>query len=162
MTPEQATTALTLATQYDRGVKYTKPLADLWFKRLHPWPYEAVEWCIQHYYSSPIYQNPDGTLHPLSLGVLARMLQQGQETTEAQESRDLALERSQIDRAEIEAGRSTRSANSWRSRNPSRWDELMAAGAEHRRNMIAEHGDADPLVHGILPEGHPLKDWRGR
>lgn len=145
MTPQECAAALTYANQIDPRVQLNDSTLEVWEHALAHAVYEQVRWVIKDHYSSGVNAN-EAHQAMITAALIRRRITD--ETNRATASR-----------AALEAGPRDQSYASLRKNDPERWDQLVRAGSDHRRNMLDDYGDADPFKRGILPEGHPLKTW---
>jgi hypothetical protein len=145
MTPQECAAALTYANQIDPRVQLNDATLDVWENALAHADSTQVRWIIKEHYSSGV--NANEAHQPMITAALVRR-RITDETNRAAASRSA-----------LEAGPRVKNYTALRQNNPGMWDALVEAGAEHRRLMLTEQGEADPYRHGILPEGHSLKTW---
>lgn len=159
MTPEEAFAMLAYANQTDKRVELNESAYDAWEYALADYPADEVRWHIMDYYARGNLGGSDYQ-PPIGPAIIRKRIAAARETATAQQSANVtALTAKQ--RKELTGGKPV-TEGILRKRDPEKWDALKAAGAEHRAAMLAEHGHADVVTHGVLPASHPLKTWTGR
>lgn len=126
MTPEETAILMTYANQIDARVQLTDASVDVWHAALTRIEFEAGRWGIQDYYANA---NPND-----SRGLPSLLPATLRHRVNAERDRRIAMQSAK------RALPPARSTHSWRSRNPEKWDHLVAKGRDEHRADLAHRG----------------------
>lgn len=136
MNPDEAAALLTYTNQADPLVSLNDANADIWWEALKRHDFDKAKWCIKDYYANTAPAR-DGRIPPITPSVLRHRIG---DKTAIVESKHRALEPPK---------NKTPSPVTFRSKDPERWDALVAQGAaEYKAGLRARgmepHADSCP------------------
>lgn len=128
MNEEQVVHCLTYLNQLDPRVQINDASSDLWFYAIEALPADQVVWVIRDYYATA---NPNGVggVQSLTPATLKHRLRDMRERTESKQ------------RA-LEPPPRAKAPESFRARNPEKWDALVAKGRDDHRADLERRGIA--------------------
>lgn len=126
MNPTEAATVLTYINQADPLVPLNDTTSDIWWEAIKRYEVEQAVWCINDYYANT-KPGWDGKIPPLTPAVLRSRMSD-------------ALERATAKRRALEPPPKHTNPESFRARNPEKFDSLMVKGRDERRAELERRG----------------------
>lgn len=122
MIPEECMALLTYTNQIDARVQLNEATFDAWWMSLEKQSFDQAKWCVKLHYATSQPNNVGG-VPALSPATLRHRISSERERATAKQSA-------------LTAAPVVRDPNSFRSRDPDRWDALVRQGElEHRDKM---------------------------
>ncbi|TLK56291.1 hypothetical protein [Glutamicibacter sp. V16R2B1] len=122
MNQQQTIAIITYANQIDPLIPLNESTADVWHEALQHRDYQQALWCVKDYYANT-QPGRDGRIPPLTSATLRRRIDQHQEVHDAKQ------------RA-ISARPTKHPRQTFRARNPEKWDQLVKQGQQEFRENV--------------------------
>lgn len=136
MNQEQATAVLAYINQADPLVQTNDVASEIWWEALKNHEVDQAIWCAKNYYATAT-PGWNGRVEPLTPAMLRAKILEKKEQAESK-------------RRALEPNRNQPPEKIFRSRDPEKWDKLVALGAQQFRE---DHGcnDEPETTRGVAP-----------